>query len=347
MSAIIETNNGVSSMAFAGSRKNIWHRLGQSLPDLMTADEAQVAANMDRKVYTVPVEDDGRHWSVDRPYKVILEGKMGVTEDGQLFEIPEKVVGITGDQGAQGHEALQMKDRFELAEAAIHASNGKAVWSTAGLIRDGRQGFATLEAPPVILDPNGIADITQRYATVSWAFDGTRATELGSSSIRVVCANTLQLHDSAKRSLIKVKMTSGSYSRFEVAALHWAKMQDEDAALLLQGERMLRRPNGRSTVKVLAEKVLGLEVTTDMSDRQQTIRRNQMDEVMALYNAPTNAPAVGDNGYAAYQTIVEYLDWFSPVKKGEGTEDEARLSNMYDGVHNGKKVHAAALVLAD
>lgn len=348
MTANLESNNGVTSFAFSGKRQNIWHRLGQQFDGgQMTADEAMSLANMDRNVYIVDAPDvDSTEWAVAPPKYVVLDGKMGVTADGKLFEIPKKIVGITGQQGAAGHTELQMRDRFLLAEEAIHASHGAAVWSTAGLIRNGRQGFATLEAPPIVLDPNGIADVTQRYATVTWAFDGSRPTELGSSNIRVVCANTLQCHDSSKRVLIKVKMTSRSYDRFRLAAEHWAAMQDEEAALLLQGERMLQRTNGKQIVKNLAEKVLGLETTVDMADRAKTIRRNKMDEVMALYHAPTNMPAVGDNGYAAFQTIVEYLDWFSPVKKGEGSEDEARLSNMYDGVHDNVKLRAAELVLA-
>lgn len=343
------TTEGVASFAFTGSRTDIWHRLGQQFDggSLMTADEAQRLANMDRRVYIEPAADiDGADWAVDRPNLVILDGKLAVTDDGDLLDIPRKIVGLTGVQGAAGHTSLQMSDRFELAEAAIHASNGAAVWSTAGLIRNGRQGFATMEAPPVVIDPNGVADLIRRYMTITWSFDGSRATELGNSSIRVVCANTQEAHRQTMRSVIKVKMTAGSYNRFQAAADHWALAQDEDKALRLQGNRMIAVANGKRVLKGLAENVLGLKQDATASNRQNTLRSNKLTELHRLYAADTNSGAVGDNGWAAYQTVVEYLDWFSPVKSGDMDETEARLANQFDGTYATLKAKAADYVLS-
>ena len=355
------TSNGtlieVTSFGFTGDRANIWHRLGQQFTaddrHLMTADEAMRHAHMDRNVYTVRAEaPEGMTWSKDMdgndlaPYYVVLDGKMFVTTDGDVGEIPTKIVGITGAQGAAGHGGLSVHDRFLLAEEAIHASHGQAVWSTAGYIRDGRQGFATMEAPKIVVDPKGVADIYDSYLTIRWSYDATIAggAELGSSNIRVVCANTDALHANTQRVLIKVKATSGAKDRYELAAQHWAKAQNEAAALALQGERMLAVTNGKQVLMQLAEKVLGLGITPDSSKRERTLRENKLDELHALYHGPTNAKAVGDNGYAAYQTVVEYLDWYAPVKGDDPTG--ARVANQFDGTYTSTKQRAAELVLA-
>jgi hypothetical protein len=346
MSHELETINGVTSFAFAGERQNIWHRLGQQFDGgLMTADEAMSQANMDRDLRFIECPaPEGVQWGIDQPFQAILDGKVGVTSDGDLFEIPQKIVGMGGEQWKLGHEALTVRDRFELAEAAIHVSKGEAVWSTAGYIRNATQGFATMEAPPIVIDPNGVADIFRRYQTVTWSFDSSLKTLLSASEIRVVCANTQGAHLASKTDVIAVKMTSGSYDRMAVAADHWAMAQDSAKALMLQGERMLAIPNGKQVLKGLCEEVLGLDIPKDASKRTRTIRENKLDEIRALYHAPTNLQAVGDNGYAAYQTVLEYFDWFSPVK-GEDAITE-RVANQFDGTYDNVKARAAEYVLS-
>lgn len=357
---LARTANGeiveVHSFAFEGARTNIWHRLGQQFGGngLMTAAEAMSHAHMDRRVYTVPaVAPDGTIWAKDEkgndiaPHYVILDGKMAVTDEGHLIDIPSKVVGVTGGQGAIGHGGMSVLDRFLLAEEAIHASHGEAVWSTAGYLRDGRQGFACMEAPKIVVDPKGVADIYRSYLTIRWSYDATIAGggELGASNVRVVCANTDAVHAAEQRVLIKVKATSGAKERYELAAQHWAKAQDEAKALALQGERMLAVTNGKQVLKGLAENVLGLTVTADSSKRERTLRENKLDELKALFHGPTNVQAVGDNGYAAYQTVVEYLDWYSPVK-GDNEGGEQHLANQFDGTYTNLKVRAADYVLS-
>jgi hypothetical protein len=356
LETIIVDGQTVASFAFSGGRANIWHRLGQQFgaaDKLMDAQEAMRLAHMDRNLRIVdfPNVDGVEHWSIDRPSIVVLEGKIAVTDDGQILNIPDKVVGLAGNQASQGHADLSMLDRFQLAEEAIHASHGAAVWSTAGLLRDGRQGFATMEAPPIIIDPNGIADIVQQYLTVTWSFDGSRATELGHSEIRVVCANTLAMHDASKgKSVIKVKATSGAYDRMRLAAEHWSLAQDEGKALALRAERMLAIPNGKQVLKGLCEDVLGINAKeAGLSKRATTIRENKLDELRVIYAASTNSAAVGNNGYAAFQTVVEYLDWFSPVKadaEDQAAVTTAHVANQFDGTYDGLKAKAADYVLA-
>lgn len=349
----LEINSDVASFAFAGARTDIWHRLGQQFDGdgLMTAEEAMSIANMNREVTTIPVpatDENGMPFHVadglDMPHFVILQGvAIGVSEDGNPIGAPTKIVGVTGSQGAVGHADLQIRDRFELAEAAIFASHGEARWETAGLLRDGRQGFATMQAPPTIIDPDGIRDVVRKYMTVTWSFDGSRATELGVSNIRVVCANTMAAHDSDKESIIKVKHTSQAEQRMALAAQHWAMAQDSSSALKTFAERMLRIVNGKQALKRVCDEVLDLKHDPDASNRTNSIRARKRDEIYTLYHSSTNLDAVGDNGWAAYQTVVEYLDWFGDVK-GEDKE-LAHLRRQFDGADNALKQRVGNFLL--
>lgn len=337
----------ITSFAFTGNRVDIWHRLGQSLDGrTMTAAEAMAAANMNREISIVtPTLPDGCEWGIAPQQFIVLAGTSGITPDGDLFEVPTKVVGIHGEGGAAAHNNLSIEDRFLYAEMAQHVTQGAAVWSTAGMLRNGTQGFATMEAEPLVIDPNGVADAIRQYLTVSWSFDGSRATELATSQIRVVCANTLAMHDGGKRAVVKVKHTSASAAeRLKSVTEQIALHKDREAALKIMAEHMLSVPKGKTILTRFAEQVL-FPRQDDASKRSETIRDNKITEIEKLYYASTNSKAVGDNGWAAWNTLVEWLDWYSPVK-GKGDEVAAHLQNQFDGTHDSIKARFAEFVLA-
>jgi phage/plasmid-like protein (TIGR03299 family) len=341
-----EGGQTVTAFAFTGGREDIWHRLGQSISGRsMTGEEAMRESHMDRLIRIVPIEvPEGAEWAIPNQYQIVLEGTMFATED-DIVVVPDKVVGIHGEGGADAHQHFTIRDRFELAEEAIHASNGEAVWSTAGSLREGTQGFATMLAPDIVIDPQGINDIIRQYLTLTWSFDGTRATELSASEIRVVCANTLACHDNMKQGVIKVKHTSHTaQERFKYAAAQWSMAQDRAKALKLQAERMLQVRDSKLVLRKLVERFDPARETA--SKREQSLRKTRVDTLERLSYASTNT-SVGDNGWAAWNTYVEYLDWEAPVKCSKGeSEGDRRLGNQFDNTHESAKVAAAEFVMS-
>lgn len=350
MHALERSTNGHTSFAFTGKREDIWHRLGQQFDgSLMSTDEVMSLANMDRELtfeeVALPIDTQLAE-GLPPQWLAVLDGKQGISPEGDLWELPRKVVGFGGEQWMLGQRGLSIRDRMELAELAIRASQGEAVWTTAGMLRGGRVGFAVMEAPPIIVDPNGVNDIVRSYLTVQWSFDGTRATELGASHIRVVCANTLAVHDGQKLPIIKVKSTRNAKERYELAAAHWGMAQDAAQATKLRAERLLAKAegNGKKVLLGIVENVLKIQPNKLEDGRQKTIQSNKLDEIMTLYSASTNSEAVGDNAYAAVQTAVEWLDWFSPVK-GED-KLSSHLAAQFDGTHAQVKQAAEAYALS-
>lgn len=341
----------VTSMAFTGKREDVWHRLGQQYPDqYMTADEAAVYANLDRKVVSVPIPRLMTDYGIlipiakglEMPWAVVLEGKAFITENGNLGEIESKIVGFTGSQGAKGHEHLQIIDRLRYCEAA--QSDGDARFVSAGLIKDGRRGFATMELEPTVIDPQGCADTIRRYFTVTWAFDGSLSTTLGYSNTRVVCGNTLAVHLASQVDVNTVRHTSGSNDRMRQVADTLKASRDERELLVAQGEAMLRKPNGMGILRRVMDNVDALNLNIDDAEgRALTVRENKRDALYDLYKSSTNRGAVGSNGWAAYQTVVEYLDWFAPVQGKD--KDTKRLERQVDGTYNNLKNAVADYIL--
>jgi len=344
------TLNGehVYGFAFTGGREDIWHRLGQSFDGrAMTAEEAMRESHMNRNIRIVPVAaPEGAHWAIPERYFVVLEGDNWVTPEGELVSVPDKVVGEHGEGGADAHANFTIYDRFLYAEEAIRVSNGEAVWSTAGSLRDGTQGFATMEAPPIIIDPDGINDIVRRYVTVTWSFDGSMSTVIGSSNVRAVCANTVAMHLDTAIVLVKVKHTSATATeRYRVAAEAWARSQNEAEALKLKAERMVAvRGRKMDLLNKIIEKFEPAP-PEDASQRTKTLHTNRVDQIRTLSYASTND--IGDNGWAAWNTYVEFLDWEAPVKCAKGeSEMDRRLGNQFDGTYDTRKADVADFVLS-
>jgi hypothetical protein len=341
-----ESGNTLTAFAFTGARDDIWHRLGQSFDGrAMTGEEAMRESHMDRLIRIEPIVlPENATWAIPEQYQIILEGAMWATDD-DIVVVPDKVVGIHGEGGADAHKHFSIRDRFELAEQAIHASNGEAVWSTAGSLRDGTQGFACMEAPPIVIDPQGIADVIRRYLTLAWSFNGTKSTELGASEVRVLCANTMAAHDQSKETVIKVKHTSHTaQERFRLAAQQWSLAQDRAKALKLMAEQMLAIRDAKKVLHKIVERFD--PVKPDATQRVQSLRKGRVDAIEVLSYSETNT-SVGDNAWAAFNTYVEYLDWAAPVKLSKGeTEMDARLGDQFDGKNDGVKRAVAEFVLS-
>jgi hypothetical protein len=338
--------NGIASIAFDATDGDLWHRLGYGIVGLMTTDQALQAAHMDRHLRILPVPvPEGTHWSIPQQYMVVLEG--GVFQDGAMFE--DKVVGMGGEGFADAHRTFSMRDRLELAEFTLKASEGQATWSSVGLLRDARQGFACLALPDTVIDPNGIADRISNYATVVWSFDSSLKTLLSDSNVRVVCANTMAAHLGSDQKIIEVKHTSATAKdRFAQAAKHWAIAQNKAKAMEILANRLLAvRGRKMDLVRNVADAVIGKKPERESAEkpgRKLTSYNNKLNELEVLSFSPTND--VGENGWAAYNVITEWLDWQSPIKCDGQDEAVCRFEDQFDGKNDAVKLAVADRLLA-
>ena len=338
--------NGVASIAYDDTLGDLWHRLGHGLRGLMTTDQALRAAHMDRHVRIDPVPTpEGARWSIPKQYMVVLEG--GAYEDGAVFQ--DKVVGIGGEGFAESHRTFTVRDRLELTEFTLKASSGEATWTSTAFLRDGRQGFACLSLPDTVIDPNGIADVIANYATVVWSFDSSLKTLLSTSNVRVVCANTLAAHLNDDHKIIEVKHTSATTKdRFAQASKHWALAQDRAKAMKILAERLLAvRGAKMDLVRAAADIVIGKRPQAESAEkpgRKLTTYRNKLEQLEILSHSHTND--VGENGWAAYNTLTEWLDWQSPIKCDGQDEMVCRFEDQFDGVNDAKKIAIADRLLA-
>lgn len=160
----------IETMAFAHAVP--WHGLGVNVPETITPAEMLVAAGLDWQVERIPVT------CFDSPDHI--PGKLAIRR-----ATDKTVYGIVSDRWkpVQNIEILSFfKNWTEAGEATIE---------TAGSLRNGRQVWALANLKTGFVLPGG--DAVRGYVLMVGSHEAGRATLIQTTTVRVVCANTLRL----------------------------------------------------------------------------------------------------------------------------------------------------------
>jgi phage/plasmid-like protein (TIGR03299 family) len=304
MSHELETNaDGRTRMAYAGEAP--WHRLGIKMNGLQTAESMLNAAMADFDVVTTKVA------AVDD------EGNFILNSDGTPIIINDSraTVRVNGDGTFDGLATVgtrycvtQNKEALNRALDIVGASEDAAVVETAGVLRDGKEFFASINLGPLILDPMGVNDRIERYLLVRNGHDGKIPILYANTSLRPVCKNTVIAAIREARSVFSARHTRNQDAALEQAgevlriSADWAKGFKEMA------EKMLRVPvpAGSKQFDTIFDAVF--PESDAKTKRQQENRQELGMTVRAIYRSEKNAGGYGFNGWSAYNAIGEYLD---------------------------------------
>lgn len=158
-----------------------WHRIGTGL-DIVTGGDVLTLAGFDRTIATLPIGLAG-----GGILQADLANNLATTIDGYRATVDLKhgrVLGVVTDQ-------FTVVQPAELLSAAEFLCNEVgAVISCAATIRDGKREFISLAMPDSTLTARD-GDTVKRFFNLAQGHDGTVAMSVGSSAVRVVCANTL------------------------------------------------------------------------------------------------------------------------------------------------------------
>lgn len=196
MSADLDMSIGRAAMAFTGQTP--WHRDGTRLDDGASLETWAEAAGMKWRALSSPVQ-----------YRTAT-GDMGTYGDKQVIYRSDTgaPLSVMGD----GYKIVQPLECLEFFRDLIHAQGFKM--HTAGVLNGGRKFWA------LATTPNGgeivKGDAVRQFLTICTSVDGTAATTVDFTNVRIVCANTFAAHRSEKRSAGAVKVFHSA--EFDAAA---------------------------------------------------------------------------------------------------------------------------------
>ena len=302
-----------------------WHRLGTTVANAQTSEEAIRLASLD--------------WSVE-PWPLVAR------RDGIEREVAGRVANVRADTRevlgivSPGYKAFQNHAAFEFFDAIVQ--DKLAVYETAGALKGGRHIWMLARLPKTLRAAGD--DEIRPYVLLTNSHDGTRALRMIPTTVRVVCANTLTLalgraaategltiyhNESLERRVADAREKLGIITRrvdeFEV-----------------QVQALARRPMSRDD--------LTNYFTTLVADRAADTQKRMLAAFVAnLDHASNTLPGISGTAWAAYNSVSQWADHQSVVRgQTELQWADSRLASVWFGAAAEFKQRAfdAAVALA-
>ena len=330
MSHAITMIGNTAQAAYAETKA--WHGLGQILRRGASLEEWAQAAGFD--------------WEVKRAFVRYLTGPEGQPGSNLLVDKDNVVlfasdtkqrVGIVSDT----YKIVQPSEHLEFFREWIEA--GGATMESAAWLHNRTRCFALARiGDEVALGANGTDRIIP-YVRVSGSVDGSTATEAGGTSLRVECANMLQLSLAQDKSVYRCSHRS----KFQPAEARAAvESQIKAFGAFVEAARTLaRRKVAAAEADAFVRSVLASQpavVADDVADKARASAGYK--KVLALFNGEGGGSALATargTAWGLLNAVTDYVD-----HSIRATSDDQRLNSAMFGAGSQIKARAAQAALA-
>lgn len=300
-------------------RRNPWDALGETVTRAMTASEALASARMDWEVKTKPVfvEHDGQHHA--------LPNKTAIYRDN-----PDGGAPFIFNVVSKKWTPVQNVEAFAFLDSLIEAKGG-AHYETAGVLKDGARVFMTVKMPEdLILDPNGAADRIENYILVANGHDGMLSFSVAVTPIRVACHNAVTAAFRKASRVWRLTHTKSIAGRMEEArqtldlTFKYAEEFVNEATALIETDYSDRQFDS------LVRRLYPLDA--DASERAKNNVAETRDKLTYFFREAETQENIRNTRWAAYQSVVEYVDFGRNVRGGaSNTAEEKRARDILFG----------------
>jgi phage/plasmid-like protein (TIGR03299 family) len=309
----------IDSIAYLGSRNDVWHRLGKEMPAGQPIEVWAKQAGLDWTAEKSPAFarlPSGEFQRVDGQH--FLTRSDNSHPLGYVSDMYQTVQPIDILNWFQRYIAVD--ERFQL-DVAGSLKQGEIIWATA-TYRDK-------------LDVAGDSHVARVLMTTT--FDGSGATINQGTMTRVVCNNTLNAALADKRAVIRTRHNT----KFDPARVgrELAAVAQGFAIYKKMGDALALNEMSGKEVSNLFKHVLDIPFETEWKDLSAR-KQNQFDDLKRAYRQTTQETQEG-TAWAALNAVTRYVDHAKSVR-GEAaiSETEKRFTSAQFG--QGSQIKAAA-----
>lgn len=334
----VEQIGTIASLAYNIDNGTPWHRLGTAMDGLQNKEAMLAAAQADYEVHKsqtfITDPETGEPMPVPGKYATWRKRPIVINEKGDLAGGDTQVLGGVGEV----YHVVQNDEALDFALLVLNETDQSNVIDVMGVLEEGQTFFANIPLPEVVIDPNGISDTIRRSLTVVTGHTGKRSLQLVNSHVRAVCMNTVQaaLRQGQAFSIRHTKRAEHSMAEVKRILGLAFEAEDEFARVAID---MIGKRATLGTVTNIADTLWDWNQAT-ASPMGVTLRDQRNEKLADLWVSEKNSAGFGDNGWAAWNTIVEYLDHHT---RGDDRtrQERAALDTMAR-----KKIQARELILA-
>jgi len=296
-----------------------WHGLGQKLTANATVDEWRVAAGLDWEALVAPVQfatPTGMQNFNNRTviYRSDDQRPLGVVSDKYKLVQPAQIMDFFRD-------LVETQDGWSL-ETAGCIQGGKKIWALANI---GRDFEATNN------------DLVKGYALISTATDGTLATSVRFTSVRVVCNNTMTVALGSK-----AKVSVSHASTFDIETVR--RSADLIPESYMAYRDMVLALSKTKLDQATAEKIIHKVFEVDPSVKNSVENSWGVQAVKKLYaglGMGADMKGVSGTSWGLLNAFTEYVDFGTQSKSQDGA-----LTSSWFGRGAALKIDAMNALLA-
>lgn len=322
----INYNEQKGTHSFASHSQKAWHGLGQIVNEAMTAAQAIELANLDYEVYKTSI------------HPMILDA-----DGNEIYSsaIPERFATLRNDNNAylgqvsSRYEIVQNKDAFGFFDSII--DSGEAIFETAGALGNGERIFVTAKLPNDFLVKG---EPCNKYLILTNSHDGSSSIICGFTTVRIVCANTLQAALQGLSNKVSIQHKLGAKERiaeaYKVMGIASQYMTEVESIFNAMANTPIKDAQLKSYITdVMKPEYKG--VTESEKEEISTRLKNQVD---AIYNFalshPTQVTADAEGTvWGAYNSISGYYNYIAKFRSQEDKFKSVMFGNANNRINKG------------
>lgn len=296
--------------SFVAAREPGWHKLGKVYPDAtgLTLDTLLTDLNVGELVESPVTGNVPGFGEVTIPGK-----KMIIRKRLNQDPTPLGVVGDTRPTVSEG-------EAFGFLQSLV--DSGEALWQTAGLLDGGKRAFASMKLPEGVMI--GGVDPVDLYLLVVVSHDATISLTGSATPIRAVCQNTVTAALAQASQTWKIRHSKHMKLNIEKARAQLDLTFDYIDAWSAEMDKLIdvKMTNDQFDAIVRDLYAPG-DGTTQSIITQFEQRRERLNGLFAVAETQEN---VRGTAYAAFQALVEDLDWYTGTRN---VADEDKAAYMF------------------
>lgn len=270
-----------------------WHGLGTVTADVLTADDAIIAAGLD--------------WTVDKE-QVERKGLPVPNKFWNVRSSDDKILGLV----SADFNNLQNREAFAFADSMV--DSGAAKYETAGSLRGGKVIFLTMKVP-VDMTVAG-EDAHDLYLILRMGHDGSMAITAEVTPVRIVCMNTLKLGSLQATQRWSIRHTSKLEGKLTQARESLNLTFGYAEEFVVVGNQLVEtHVTDDMLVKLLEDTLPARPKTPDT-----------IEAIMHNFRESPNIQNFGNTGWGALNAFTEYMDHGRDTKS-----QEAIFQNIMNG----------------
>lgn len=324
--------------AFTGSRENIWHGIGQQIPEGLTATEVAPMVGLDWETELAPVF-----------------AEFG----GKRIELPEQRAHVrkdTGDVLGLVSDGYKKFDNGDLAKFADHllGADAAVTVNTAGSLLGGKRVFFLLKLPKSFEVVKG--DQVDSYFCLANGHGGFASLNGYPTQVRVVCNNTLTLSERDLGRGFRLHHTGNLEEKLQAARVVMGFAVKEAEHFAKQAQALANADLSGAQIKDFMElaytttfgKAPDAEDSPELFQRWVEKRKDMISDWMErLENERQTIAGIQGTAWAALNAYTEWSDHDRGGKWMEARPADQRVHSNLFGVAAAakKKVLRAALEL--